>query len=447
MSKELSKGRSGSTARRTARVLVVTSSAKAADFVGALRQSGHDVVHTDSSATGCAALADQRPDLVLVDQEHAEEVRGVAADLDVPCTLMGDHASMDGDGSLVQFPQQTAPETISVVVELLLEREQMRRDTRTLQAIVDGVRDGSALVGRSPLMRRLQSTLSRAADGDTTVLIEGAPGTGKSMAARVVHCKSRRGNRPLVVHQASTLDAESLQRAFAEAQSSSLLVEDVEQLPTAAQQVLVKFLKERTTRPSGDNAPARVLATSSAHLPELVARGAFREDLYYRLHSYPIVMPSLRERTEDVLLLAESLIDQITASTGQRPAGFTPAARSALESMPWPGNVAQLENVVRRAFLAAGGGPIDERHLSTASMPIATVAATATAVAPATTRSQETEDEVDEQSIRPFEEEEQRLLSRALRATRGNVRRAAQLLGIGRATLYRKIQQFKLRLQ
>lgn len=447
MSKELSKGRSGSTARRTARVLVVTSSAKAADFVGALRQSGHDVVHTDSSATGCAALADQRPDLVLVDQEHAEEVRGVAADLDVPCTLMGDHASMDGDGSLVQFPQQTAPETISVVVELLLEREQMRRDTRTLQAIVDGVRDGSALVGRSPLMRRLQSTLSRAADGDTTVLIEGAPGTGKSMAARVVHCKSRRGNRPLVVHQASTLDAESLQRAFAEAQSSSLLVEDVEQLPTAAQQVLVKFLKERTTRPSGDNAPARVLATSSAHLPELVARGAFREDLYYRLHSYPIVMPSLRERTEDVLLLAESLIDQITASTGQRPAGFTPAARSALESMPWPGNVAQLENVVRRAFLAAGGGPIDERHLSTASMPIATVTATTTAVAPATTRSQETEDEVDEQSIRPFEEEEQRLLSRALRATRGNVRRAAQLLGIGRATLYRKIQQFKLRLQ
>lgn len=447
MSKELSKGRSGSTARRTARVLVVTSSAKAADFVGALRQSGHDVVHTDSSATGCAALADQRPDLVLVDQEHAEEVRGVAADLDVPCTLMGDHASMDGDGSLVQFPQQTAPETISVVVELLLEREQMRRDTRALQAIVDGVRDGSALVGRSPLMRRMQSTLSRAADGDTTVLVEGAPGTGKSMAARVVHCKSRRGNRPLVVHQASTLDAEALQRAFTEAQASSLLIEDVEQLPAAAQQVLVKFLKERTTRPSGENAPARVLATSSAHLPELVARGAFREDLYYRLHSYPIVMPSLRERTEDVLLLAESLIDQITASTGQRPAGFTLAARSTLESMSWPGNVAQLENVVRRAFLAAGGGPIDERHLSTAAMPVATASATATAVAPTATRNQETEDAVDEQSIRPFEEEEQRLLSRALRATRGNVRRAAQLLGIGRATLYRKIQQFKLRLQ
>lgn len=447
MSKELSKGRSGTTARRTARVLVVTSSSRATEFVDALRHSGHDAVQTDSSAAGCAAIAEQRPDLVLVDQEHAEEVRQIAQDLDVPCILMGERATLDSDGSLTQFPESTSPDTASAVVELLLEREQLRRDVRGLQAVVDGIRDGSAMVGRSPVMRRLHSTLSRAADGDTTVLVEGATGTGKSMAARVVHCKSRRGNRPLVVRPAATLDGEALQAAIAEAQSSSLLIEDVEQLPPAAQQALVKFLKERTTKQGAEASPARVLATSSAHLPELVARGAFREDLYYRLHSYPIVMPSLRERSEDILPLAESWIDGITATTGQRQAGFTPAARTVLESMPWPGNVAQLESVVRRAFLAAAGAPIDERHLTTTqshSVPSVNVVASA---APAAVTTEDGEECVDEQSIRPFEEEEQRLLSRALRATRGNVRRAAQLLGIGRATLYRKIQQFKLRLQ
>lgn len=447
MSKELSKGRSGSTAPRTARVLVVTSSTRSSDLVAALRRSGHDVVQAETAAAGCAAIAEQRPDLVLVDQDYAEEVRNVADDVDVPCTLLGETASIDADGSLAQFPATSSPETASVVVELLLDREQMRRTLRGLQAVVAGVRDGSALVGRSPLMRRLQSTLSRAAEGETTVLIEGARGTGKSMAARVVHCKSRRGNRPLVVHQAASLDVDGLQRALTEAQSSSLLIEDVEQLPAASQQALVKFLKERSTRQGSDSSPARVLTTSSAHLPELVARGTFREDLYYRLHSYPIVMPSLRERTDDIQLLADSLIDQITTSANQRPAGFTPAARAALETMPWPGNVAQLENVVRRAFLVAGGAPIDERHLTGASMPMPVATAAAVSSAPTATREHEGEEAVDEQSIRPFEEEEQKLLSRALRATRGNVRRAAQLLGIGRATLYRKIQQFKLRLQ
>ncbi|MEQ1631052.1 MAG: sigma 54-interacting transcriptional regulator [Planctomycetota bacterium] len=423
----------------------MTSPDKGQGFAESLRQAGHEVVQTDSPETGCAAIADQRPDLVLVDAELAEEVARVAADLDVATALLGAHLAEGGNGTVGQFPNTMTGESGVAVVELLLEREQMRRTLRELQSIVTGVRDGSALVGRSPLMRRLQSTLSRAADGDTTVLIEGAPGVGKSMAARVVHCKSRRGNKPLVVHGGATLDADALQRAFAEAQSSTLLIEDVEQMPAPAQQSLVRFLKERASRPGSDNAHARIIATSSAHLPELVARGAFREDLYYRLHSYPIVVPSLRERTEDIAMLAESLLHQISASSGQRPAGLTAAGRAMLESMSWPGNVAQLENVVRRAFLVAGGGPIDERHLT---LPALANAPTASSTAANTrTTVEAADDDLDEQSIRPFEEEEQRLLSRALRATRGNVRRAAQLLGIGRATLYRKIQQFKLRLQ
>jgi DNA-binding NtrC family response regulator len=243
------------------------------------------------------------------------------------------------------------------------------------------------------------------------------------------------------------LDAETLQRSITEAKGTTLLIEDVDQMPAPAQQILVRFLKERGSRLTTDGAPARIIATTSAHMPELVARGAFREDLYYRLHSYPIVVPSLKERTEDITLLAESILQQLSGSMSQRPAGFTPSGRTMLESMPWPGNVAQLENVVRRAFLQAGGAAIDERHLSLPALAAAPVVSAAIAASSAAAVAEDVEAEVDEDSIRPFEDEEKVLLSRALRATRGNVRRAAQLLGIGRATLYRKIQQFKLRLQ
>jgi len=172
----------------------------------------------------------------------------------------------------------------------------------------------------------------------------------------------------------------------------------------------------------------------------LVARGVFREDLYYRLHVFPIVMPTLRERTEDIAILARTLLDQCAGQGKIRPVGFTAEALAQLEAQPWPGNVAQLENVIRRAYVCAGGGPIDTAQLAPAAAPGA-------AARPSVAPSVDQGEVVTEDSIRPFEQEEQLLLTRALKATHGNVRRAAQLLGIGRATLYRKIQQYRLRLQ
>ena len=150
------------------------------------------------------------------------------------------------------------------------------------------------------------------------------------------------------------------------------------------------------------------------------------------------------EARMDLMFLVESLIAQCGSTNAiQRTANITSAAMSTLTSMNWPGNVAQLESVIRRAFFTAGGHPIDREHIQV-SIEAATKPLVTTSHGAATTT--ESEDEITESSIVPFEKEEQRLLSRALQATRGNVRRAAQLLGIGRATLYRKIQQYQLRL-
>ncbi len=158
---------------------------------------------------------------------------------------------------------------------------------------------------------------------------------------------------------------------------------------------------------------------------------------------FPIAVPTLVERREDVPLLAARFLRRSSERNGLPDKGFTPAAMIVLETHPWPGNVSQLEHAVMRAHSLADGGPIDRVHVfgpATGLKPPPGVKGFTDAL-------HDDDEELGEEDILPFHEEEKRLLGRALMATKGNVRRAAQLLGIGRATLYRKIQIYQLRLQ
>lgn len=399
-----------------------------------LARMGHDLVEFGDWDAFAAAGPGMACDLVLCDEDSAA---ASPSDCAAPVLLLSDRSAgpTPSAGVIAPAALATALEPLlAMAVELGMARAACREQAR----MTDGIRSGEALRGCSPVMRRLQGALRRAADCDATVLIEGPPGAGKSLAARVVHCKSRRAARPLLAIECGATSVEELGRAIETARDTTLLLEAIERLSAAAQSLLVRHLKER-----GTGAVPRLIVTTSAHLPELVARGAFREDLYYRLHAFPIVVPALRERLSDIPLLAQAIVE-LSAPAGVPTPLLTPAATATLESMPWSGNVTQLETVVRRAQLLAGGGPIDREHLL--AVPVGSRAAD---VAPShpTGGNAEEAPEVGEDSILPFEQEEQRMLTRALRATKGNVRKAAQLLGIGRATLYRKIQQYRLRLQ
>ncbi|MCB9884356.1 MAG: sigma-54-dependent Fis family transcriptional regulator [Planctomycetes bacterium] len=384
--------------------------------------------------------ADEAWDIVLADDEAiADQPDG----FEMPIVLVSDAANANS-GALGVLSPNAAEGALEAVLSMAVELQLATRRCAELEGLVDNVRSGSAMIGNSPVMRRLQGSLSRAADSDATVLIEGPTGAGKSLAARIVHCKSRRSGQAPKVVEATQLDADQLTAALAAAADTTLVIENIDRMPATGQAVLVRHLKERVSS-RGPKAP-RLVATTSAHLPELVARGAFREDLYYRLHTFPIVVPALRERTDDIVLIAEGLLAAAAINAPRTSPGLTPSAAVLLESMAWPGNVAQLEAIVRRALTLAGGAAIDREHLLA---PASTTVAAAGEGTNSTQRESSSldEPELTEDSIRPFEEEEQHLLSRALRATKGNVRRAAQLLGIGRATLYRKIQQYHLRLQ
>lgn len=399
-----------------------------------LARNGHDLVECRSWSELDASAAMVTFDLVLCDEEAAAER---ASDLGCPVLVFGDRQGGEPGGAIALAAIEAG---IDALLSLAITLTQRTSRCRELERIVAGIRTGTAMVGQSPAIRRLQGAISRAADCDATVLIEGPPGSGKSLAARMIHCKSRRSNHQLVVLAGDTATADTLAKAVDESRGTTLVIEDVDRLPAPAQAALVRHLKERPAAHQG-GAP-RLLATTSAHLPEMVARGAFREDLFYRLHALPILVPGLRERTEDIPLLAQAALAlSTTSSTRTQP--LTQAALSFLESLTWPGNVAQLEATVRRAQLLAAGGPVDREHVATPAP--ATAGETPAA---ADKRQDDAGDQaVTEDTVLPFEQEEQRMLSRALRATKGNVRRAAQLLGIGRATLYRKIQQYQLRLQ
>jgi DNA-binding NtrC family response regulator len=432
-------------AQGSAKVLVIAGSEGSSDIVEALGRCGHQV-ETRSALDEEALGQTGSFDIVFVDGPMLETARQLCDGLGTPVVAMSevDSVILGAGGGDASSPATGT--TMSLMVDLLLERafmqqrfEEMQQRCDELETLVAGVRDGSSFVGTSPVMRRLNGALSRAAGGDATVLIEGAAGSGKSLAARVIHCQSKRGNRPLMVRQGAELDGETFQSVVEEARGTTLLIEDVEQMPSAGQQSLVRFIKDRSRHGNSDDAP-RLIVTTGAQLPELVARGAFREDLYYRLHNYPLVVPALRERKEDIAQLATTLLDQVSAGRAGRGAGYTNAALELLRSMDWPRNVTQLENTIRRAWLAAAGGPIDVEHVQEEAQTSVTVPTTAGAPA------QQTESRpLTEADIRSFEDEEKEILQRALKAT-GKVRRAAELLGIGRATLYRKIQQHDLKL-
>ena len=340
------------------------------------------------------------------------------------------------------------------------ELESLRSLHRRLAAAADELEpplEGPAptrelgFVGRSAAAARLRADLRRAAASDAPVLLTGESGTGKELAARALHGLSARRGAPFVAVNCAAIpeplleselfghrrgawtgadrDRPGLLRA---ATGGTLFLDEVGDTSPAMQAKLLRALQEGEVRPVGGEQPVavdvRVVAATHRDLGAAVAEGWFRGDLYYRLAVLPIRVPALRERPEDVRPLAEHFLASAAGAAGRGPRGFTAGAVRALEAAAWPGNVRQLQNVVTRAHaLAQGRRAIAARDLEPARPAAALVAAD------------------DEGGLLPLDALERRSVARALARTGGDVRRAAELLGIHRSTLYRKLARLGLR--
>ena len=268
------------------------------------------------------------------------------------------------------------PDEALVRVLRAVEHKQLRERASALAEVVEDKRDFEKLKGKSAAMRRVYTLLDKAAGLELTVLITGPSGTGKELAARALHTRSRRSLGPFVAVNCGAIPAELLESelfghkrgAFtgavedktgllAEAAKGTLFLDEIGDMPLPLQVKLNRALQEREYRRVGDSkdkvVEARILAATNADLKLRVAQGKFREDLLYRLRVFEVLLPALAERLEDVPLLAEHFRARAVARSGSGPSGFSQAAMRALMSYAWPGNVRELENAVERAVAVA----------------------------------------------------------------------------------------------
>ncbi len=269
------------------------------------------------------------------------------------------------------------PDEVALVVARALERRRQRREAEGLKERLAAAPDFHGLLGTSAALRQACALLAQGAARNFPVLIAGETGTGKELAARAVHAESARRAGPFVAVNCGALPAELVEselfghakgaftgataaRAglFEEAHGGTLFLDEVGELPLAVQVKLNRALQEKEVRRVGTSVPikvdARVVAATHRDLQAEVAAGRFREDLYYRLNVFTVSMPSLRERREDIPLLAMHFL----ARAGRDVEGFTPEALRALTGYAWPGNVRQLENAVARAVAVTRGSRI-----------------------------------------------------------------------------------------
>ncbi|WP_077729684.1 sigma-54 dependent transcriptional regulator [Methylocaldum sp. 14B] len=351
------------------------------------------------------------------------------------------------------------PEEALLVVQRAAERKRLREQAENLQSLLQETYGFRNLVGKSPTMRKVFELMRRAANAEATVLIMGESGTGKELVARAIHCEGLRKDRRFVAVNCGAIPENLIESElfghkkgsftgaiadkrglFEEAEGGTLFLDEVGELPLPLQVKLTRVLQERAVRRIGEAeerpVDVRILAATNVDLKEAVKEGKFREDLFYRLNIFPIRLPPLRERREDIPLLAALFLERHGRQQKSPVTGFTPEALSALMRYDWPGNVRELQNAIERA-LAVSDGPRIGMGALPEEMPEAGGTPRISSAAGSLTYHEAVQLAVDRTS-RDY-------LGALMREFKGNVTKAAERAGIERESLHRLLKRYGMR--
>ena len=443
-----------------ARIFVVDDDTSSRELLSRiLAGEGH---HVTALSDGHEALqrlaADGPPDLVVSDIRMGEVDGLQLTDAlrerapDTPVLLVTAFGNIDGAVEAIRrgaFDYVSKPydvDGIKMVVARALDQRRLAVENRSLRRDLRDKYRLENVVGRSEAMLQVYKTAARVAAADATVLIQGESGTGKELVARAIHTASPRAQRPFVAVDCGAIaegvleselfghargaftGAQAMRRGlFEEANQGTLFLDEIGDVGQNLQARLLRALQEGTIRRVGTNetiaVDVRVVAASNRNLEQAVKEGRFREDLFYRLNVVTIRSPPLRDRREDIPLLAEHF-----AAKHGRPeegAAISPAARDLLVAYDWPGNVRELENVIARALALNPSGVVTPEDLPDHVRGARPAAASLAVVAGAA------------QERPTLAELERRYAAQVLQETGGNKTRAAEILGIDRKTLYR----------
>jgi DNA-binding NtrC family response regulator len=428
-----------------------------------LKREGYDVTACKDGEAGLEALERSDFDLVLTDLkmpgiDGMAVLRQVhASHPDVPVIMITGHATLD---SAVEAMKAGAHHYLAKpfrlaeareVVRSALEMRRIKRENQELRLRVEQLQNPHTIITQDLGMQRLLETARRIATTDSSVVIHGESGTGKELLARYIHQSSRRAEGPFVAFNCGALSEDLAANelfghekgAFTGAQArkiglieaangGTLFLDEVAELPMSVQIKLLRVLQEREVMRVGSVEPVkvdvRVLAASNRDLKEAVDAGQMRSDLYFRLNVVTLSLPSLRERRDDIPLLAYFLLRKFAVMMDRPLKEITPEAMQRLVEYDYPGNVRELSNFIERGVALAQGEQLDVEHLPQHLGKLTVrVFAPTRAAAPATLEAQEKE----------------HILS-ALEMAKGNRSEAARMLGIDRVSLWRKLKKYGL---
>ncbi|MCZ8920550.1 sigma-54-dependent response regulator transcription factor ZraR [Escherichia albertii] len=417
-----------------------------------LRGWGYNVALANSGRQALAQVRDQVFDLVLCDVRMAE-MDGIATLKEIkalnpaiPVLIMTAYSSVE---TAVEALKTGALDYLIKLLDfdnLQATLEKALAHTHCVDAEMPAVSASQfGMVGKSAAMQHLLSEIALVAPSEATVLIHGDSGTGKELVARAIHASSARREKPLVALNCAALNESLLESElfghekgaftgadkrregrFVEADGGTLFLDEIGDISPMMQVRLLRAIQEREVQRVGSNqtipVDVRLIAATHRDLAEEVNAGRFRQDLYYRLNVVAIEVPSLRQRREDIPLLADHFLQRFAERNRKAVKGFTPQAMDLLIHYDWPGNIRELENAVERAVVLLTGEYISEREL-----PLA-IASTPIPLAQS-------------QDIQPLVEVEKEVILAALEKTGGNKTEAARQLGITRKTLLAKLSR------
>ncbi len=378
------------------RVLVVDDEQSMREFLAiCLRRAGHEVVVADSGVAALAQLRKAHADVVVSDLRMPGDLDGLALlqaikqhAVDTEVILVTAFATTDTAIAAMKqgaYDYLTKPfkiDEINAVIARVMEKRALVAENAALRDMVAGRVRLAQLLGKSKAMQRVFELIQKIHSTKTSVLITGESGTGKELVARALHTEGNRAPGPFVAVNCGAIPEELMESElfghirgsftgavgdkaglFKTASGGTLFLDEIGELPLGLQVKILRALQERRIKPVGGTEEleidVRVVAATNRELEEEVARGAFRADLFYRLNVIELRLPPLRQRREDIPLLAEHFMRRFVADQGKDITGIAPAAMKRLEGYDFPGNVRELENIMERAVALSSSTVID----------------------------------------------------------------------------------------
>ena len=432
-----------------------------------LKKHGYRVRSAGGVEEASRILPEEKTELIITDLKMNDGSgldileKAKKNDPDIAVILLTAYSSVK---SAVQAIKQGASDYIDkpfdneeflLIVEKTLENRNIREELNQLREKIAFRYGFDSLVGVSPQMENLKSLASRVASTDISVLITGESGTGKELLSKAVHFHSQRRKRKFVPVECTSIPENLLESEFfghakgsftsaysdrkglfEEADGGTIFLDEIGDMPLTLQAKILRFLQESEIRPVGlsvsKKIDARVIAATNRNLAEMVKKGEFREDLFYRLNVLPIRIPPLRERIDDISVLTEHFIREENKKCAGRKISISTEAMEKLIGHSWPGNVRELENTIKRAMALCQ----DERIRAGDVIFITSERATL----PVTNRISAVLEDTE-----TLEDGQRKIIEQTLLEHDWNFTRTASKLGIGRTTLWRKIKKYKIK--